>query len=249
MYCFVPDDKASEQIESFLIDLVFRYLFAAASMRFQQAEGDPDVLDGLLDHFLKRYTRLAEQNLANFRRVLKQAVLTANSPPPKSERRDRLLEKQGRFHCYLCGLTIEEGEDELDHRWPRSAGGGTGKSNLFRAHAACQVLKHDLAVPGDAAVGRFAFGGKLPRLLQERAGPLWEEPASNEAAFTALMDDIRSATLRVALVLRQDGRCFRCEADFREAGAARLVRLEEEHPWWMPNTVVCCEACARTGAP
>jgi hypothetical protein len=214
LYCFVPDDEAVEQVRSFLVDLVFRFLFAAAAMRFQQAEGDPDVFDQLVDQFLTRYTRLTEQNLANFRRVLKQAILTANAPRPKSERRDRLLDKQARYNCYLCGGPIEEGEDQLDHRWPRSAGGGTGKSNLFRAHAACQLLKHDLAVPGDAPVGRFAFGGNLPRFLRDQAGPLWTAPVADETAFVALMDDLRSAALRVALILRQEGKCFLCQGEF-----------------------------------
>src|SRR5206468_3305544 len=123
--------------------------------------------------------------------------------------------------------------------------GGTSGDNLQKTHAACQVLKHDLAVPGDAAMGRFAYHGGLPRQLTERARAHWDEPAVDADTFTQLLDDVRASGLRVALILQQEGKCHLCKKEFRSVGPMHLMRLEEDLPWWPPNTVLCCVACAR----
>src|SRR5205823_4568000 len=133
--------------------------------------------DERLDRFLARYTRLTGVTLTNFRKRLKQAVLTADAERPKSERKERILLKQQHHFCYLCGERVRDGDEHLDHVWPQNAGGGTSGDNLQKTHAACQVLKHDLAVPGDAAMGRFAYHGGLPRQLTDRARAHWDEPA------------------------------------------------------------------------
>lgn len=241
LHCFVPDEESQAEVRALLIDLVFRYVLAAGRMHF--AAGPEGEADERLDRFLTRYTRLTGETRTNFRRKLKQAILTATAERPKSERRDRILSKQQKYFCYLCGEPVREGDEQLDHVWPQNAGGGTSGGNLLKTHTACQVLKHDLAVPGDAAMGRFAYHGRPPRQLAEKAIPHWGGPLPDEAGFTQLLDDVRASGLRVALLLQQGGMCHRCGKEFRSAGPTRLVRLEEDLPWWPPNTVLCCVSC------
>lgn len=247
LYCFVPDDQAVEALQSLLIDLVFRYLFAAASARFDESGRLDAQFERLLDDFLARYTRLTDQNRDNFRRILKQAVLTSHAPRPKSEVRDRYLQKRRRYRCYLCGEDVSEEDERLDHVWPCSAGGGTGQSNLWRSHTPCQAVKQDLAVPADAPLGRFAFGGPLPRYLTSGPDPWWERTITTEQEFVTFLDDVRAAVCRVALVIRQRGRCAECATEFRSTNGTNLRRLESDLPWWLPNTVVVCDRCAEGG--
>jgi 5-methylcytosine-specific restriction endonuclease McrA len=243
--CFVPEEVAQREVRSLLIDLVFRYLMAAARMQIEDAAEHGASVDDHLDRFLNRHTRLTGQTSVNFRRILKQAVLTAKAERPKTERRDRLAQKQQHYFCYLCGRPITDDDEQLDHLWPHSAGGGTSRENLLRAHAACQILKQDIAMPGDAAVGRFAYHRHLPRQLAAPALRHWEEPASSIDDFVRLLDDVRASGLRVALILRQRGKCHFCQAEFRTAGPLKLVRLERDLPWWPPNTVASCEPCSK----
>jgi len=243
--CFVPDEEAQLELRSLVIDIVFRYLFAAARMQLEAAGEGQDTFDDRMDRFLSRHTRLTDQTLANFRKILKQAALTAEADRPSTERRERVRRKQQDYFCYLCGEAITDADEQLDHIWPRSAGGGTGKDNLRRAHAACQILKHDMALPADAAIGRFAYHGTLPRQLRDRARRHWEEPATDLDAFVCLLDDVRASGLRVALILQQGAKCYFCKAEFRSSGRVGLVRLERDLPWWPPNTVVSCETCSK----
>jgi hypothetical protein len=103
LHIFVPDENVRRSLESLLIDMVFRYLFVAASARHTQAVGNSARFDQLLGEFLTRHTRLAEEKRDNFLKILKQAVLTSKGERPKSEVRDRLLAKQRHLACYLCG--------------------------------------------------------------------------------------------------------------------------------------------------
>jgi 5-methylcytosine-specific restriction endonuclease McrA len=240
--CFVPDQASQDEVRSLLIDLVFRFVLAAGRMHFE-SEG-PSTPDDRLEQFLIKHTRLTGDAQVNFRRRLKQAILTAQAESPKTERRDRVLSKQQQYYCYLCGERVTPEDEQVDHVWPQNAGGGTSGDNLRKAHAACQILKHDLAVPGDAAMGRFAYHANLPRQLNERARPHWEDTGLNANNFTILLDDVRSSALRVALILQQEGRCHFCKQEFRVSGPIRLLRLEEELPWWPPNTVLSCATCA-----
>lgn len=243
LHCFVTDERAVGALHGIVIDMVFRYLFAAASACHDRAEAEGLEFDDLLDEFLSGHTHLTENNAENFRKILKAAVLTSKADRPKSEVRRRLLEKQRRHRCYLCAEEILSDEERLDHVWPQSAGGGTGQSNLWRTHAVCQAAKHDLAVPADAPVGRFAYSGNLPRCLHERAEGWWGRSINDEQAFVTLLDDIRASAWRIALVLRQGGKCHECGGDFREIQGTNLRRLEQGLPWWFPNAVIVCDAC------
>ena len=243
--CFVPDQEAATQLQSLVVDCVFRYLFAAARQIYKATEGRAPSFDEELDRFLKRKTRLTGDNVTRFRRYLKQAVLTSHARRPKSELRNRLLAKQRNRYCYICGIEIQPPNNEkLDHVWPYSAGGGTGRDNLLRAHPECEAAKADLALSGDAAVGRFAFAN-LPQKLEDRADPWWPRKIGTDEEFLELFDDIRAAQLRVALLRRQDFRCHRCNAQLSEAGEATLERKNDDEPWWFPNTIVVCSTCVR----
>jgi len=245
--CFLPDPGQADQLRSVIVDGVFRYLFATASQIFDRVEGDDDLFNQALDQFLHRKTRLTGGNVAHFRRYLKQAVLTSRMERPKSEVRERLLRKQRNSYCYLCGTPIGPHEDErLDHVWPVSAGGGTGKANLLRAHAQCEAAKADLAVVGDAAVGRFAFT-TLPRQLEHRSETWWPREIATSEQFNRYVDDYRAAQLRVALLRRQDFRCYHCRTELREAGEVTLERKDSEEPWWFPNTIAVCTRCSTGG--
>lgn len=241
--CFVPDKECQLEIQSLLIDLVFRYIFAGGRLHYNLEE--PENLDERLDKFLTLHTRLTDELRVGFRRRLKQAILTAEGERPKSERKDRLLDKQRHFYCYLCGERVTEAEEQVDHIWPHNAGGGTSGDNLRKAHTACEVLKHDLAVPGDASMGRFAYHAGLPRQIAERARSHWDEGGIDASSFTTLLDDIRASSLRVALILQQDGRCYYCKEEFRIAGPLELIRIEDDLPWWPPNTILSCIPCAK----
>jgi len=243
--CFVPDQESADQLRSLMVDCVFRYLFSAARLIHEYTEGRDDLFNERLEHFLKRKTRLSGDHVSHFRRYLKQAVLTSLAARPKNEVRTRLLAKQRNNYCYICGATIHPPESErLDHVWPVSAGGGAGKTNLLRAHAECEAAKGDLAVSGDAAVGRFAFT-RLPQKLEQPPAPWWPRKIGTHEEFTEYSDDIRAAQLRVALLRRQDFKCFQCDAELREVGEATLQRRDTEEPWWFPNTIVVCNVCSK----
>lgn len=241
--CFVPEEATANQIRSLTIDLVFRYLFAAARNIYDEVQGNADLFNQHLEHYLKRRTRLTPDNVLYFQKHLKQAVLTSVAERPKNEVRDKLLRKQRDKHCYICGTAIQGTDDErLDHVWPHSAGGGTGRSNLLRAHAECEAAKGDLATPGDAPVGRFAYH-TLPRRLATRCERWWPHTIDTDDAFHKYVDDLRSAQLRVAVLRRQDFKCYLCEGDLRDGGEATLSRRDNDEPWWFPNTIAVCGKC------
>jgi 5-methylcytosine-specific restriction endonuclease McrA len=241
--CFVPEPDAADELRSLVVDCVFRYLFASAKQIYEETEGNDNLLDTELENFLKRKTRLTGDNVGHFRRYLKQAILTSKAKRPKSEVRTRLLSKQRNRYCYICGTEIvPPAIERLDHVWPYSAGGGTSKGNLLRAHPECESAKADLAVPGDAAIGRFAFTS-LPQKLEDRADPWWPRSIGTDEEFLELSDDIRAAQLRIALLHRQGFKCHRCDTALSEAGEAVLERKNCDEPWWFPNTVVVCSTC------
>lgn len=240
--CFVPDSESASILGNMIIDTVFRYLIAAANDIYDAANGNPNGMDTELDSFLARKTRLTGQTLKNFRRLLKQAVLTKRKAErPKKEVADRLTKKQSRYRCYLCGgqITMEE---HLDHVWPVNAGGGVSNENLLRAHPECDSAKADLAVCADSALGRFAFS-KLPRFLEDRPSPWWPKSIDSEDEFNSTSDAIRAARMRIAVVRHQDFCCFRCGQQFRIAGEFVLDKRNNDEPWWFPNTVAICCLC------
>src|SRR5262249_22631449 len=141
------------------------------------------------------------------------------------------------------GEDVPEADERLDHVWPYTAGGGTGQSNLRRSHTPCQAVKQDLAVTADAPIGRFVYGGHLPRSLRDETDPWGGRTIKTEQEFVTFMDDVRAAVCRVALVMRQEGKCSECGKEFRSVQGTNLRRIEDDLPWWLPNTVVVCDAC------
>jgi 5-methylcytosine-specific restriction endonuclease McrA len=51
------------------------------------------------------------------------------------------LEEHGK--CALCGLPVVTDDMSIDHRKPRSKGGGNERSNLQLAHRECNRRKGD----------------------------------------------------------------------------------------------------------
>ena len=109
--CFVLVEARREQLESLVVDIVFRFLLAAAISKYDESAGLESQFDRLLEDLLARHTRLTERRRENFGKILKQAVLTTRSDRPKSEVRDRHIEKQRKYNCYLCGESIDDGDD------------------------------------------------------------------------------------------------------------------------------------------
>ena len=64
----------------------------------------------------------------------------------RTEKRNYLHEQQ-RGRCALCGKDMELSEVTLDHRYPRSRGGGDQLSNLQAAHGRCNSAKGSRIVP------------------------------------------------------------------------------------------------------
>lgn len=238
--CFAPDAESCFQIQSLVEDMLFRYLLASAKMI--KANSTEQSFDAELDRFIKRKTQLAGDRVLEFRRLLKNAVLTTTQDRPKSSTKTRILKKQRNNLCYLCGEPIEESEEKLDHQWPLSAGGGNG-SNLQRAHRRCEEAKSDLAVSGDAAVGRFAFSNNLPDRLKFAGGDWWPYEIESDEQFLSFADDIRATQLRFAVLRRQDFTCHQCKGLISKVGGGSLVRRETDEPWWYPNTIFVCSFC------
>ncbi len=243
--CFVPDHDSAMQLQKLVVDSVFRYLFAAGRQLYDSTGGNDALFDNALEHFLKLKTRLTGDSVRHFRRYVKQAVLTSLGPRPKREVRERMMRKQENKKCYICGATFVSARDGiLDHVWPHSAGGGTGKSNLRRAHEECEAAKADLALCADASVGRFAFIN-LPRQLQDRAEPWWPRTIDSSDSFRTFADGIRASQMRIALLRRQDFKCYRCFIDLSDAGEAIVERRNDDEPWWFPNTIIVCITCRK----
>lgn len=240
--CFVPDDEASSQLQSLISDLIFRYLIAAAKRIHKDCEGRN--FDSKLDDFLKSKTRLTGDNVSAFRKPLKAAVLASCQKRPKRSVRKRYLAQQKHLPCYLCGKAIDETDEKLDHVWPLSAGGGNG-NNIRRAHAACEEASADIAVCGDAAVGRFAFKNKMPHLLSEHPekGQWWPRTLESSRDFFTYADDVRAAQMRIAILRRQNFSCYECETEIVSTGAGALQKKEADEPWWFPNTIFVCNNC------
>lgn len=70
-----------------------------------------------------------------------------------SQRRRRMLERALAEHgrvCCICGLTIAEGDESLQHIRPRSKGGTDDPSNLAPAHRSCNYAAGDREQAGPA---------------------------------------------------------------------------------------------------
>ena len=238
--CFAPDAESCTQIQALVEDLLFRYLLAAAKMI--KNNSTDNTFDNELDKFIRRKTQVTDDRVRSFRLVLKRAVLASTQERPKHETRSRILRKQRNNYCYLCGEEILESEEKLDHKWPLSAGGGNGK-NLKRAHKQCEVAKGDLAVSGDAAVGRFAFAKNLPDRLSDIGDDWWPGKAETDEEFLSFVDDVRATQLRFAVLKRQDFACHQCSGLISQVGGGSLVKREADEPWWFPNTIFVCNIC------
>jgi len=53
------------------------------------------------------------------------------------------IKKYGTLTCYLCYISIQFGEDSIDHKTPLSRGGTNVKENLDIAHFVCNCRKHN----------------------------------------------------------------------------------------------------------
>jgi 5-methylcytosine-specific restriction endonuclease McrA len=238
---FLPDETAAELVQDLIGDVVFRFLLLSA-LKIRSEVGEVN-FDDSLEKFILNKTRLTGDLARRLRQNLKQAVLATEEERPKSERKARLKEKQKHKKCYLCSGTIE-GESVLDHVWPRSAGGGNGKSNLHTAHASCEAVKADIAVCGDAPVGRFAFN-ELPRSLAGHPMTWWPSTVKDDREFKSLVDDIRGSQLKIAILSRQQFQCHSCKTSFSDTGDCRIIRRNEDEPWWFANVVAICDSCGR----
>ena len=176
---FLTDETAAEIVQDLIGDVIFRYLLASAVQI--RSESSSVSFGDSLDKFILKKTRLTGDLAKRLRQNLKQAVLASEEKRPKTERKNRLKEKQKNKNCYLCSGSMDE-EPILDHVWPRSAGGGNGKSNLRTAHAFCEAVKADLAVCGDAPIGRFAFNA-LPRTLSGTQMSWWPSKVNDDNEF------------------------------------------------------------------
>ncbi len=242
--CFIPDETSSSTLQSILTDCVYRYLLATGKSIHSKCEGKN--FEGRLDDFLRSKTRLTGKNLTNFRDILRAAVLATMQTRPDKKKRRNILSKQVDNRCYICGREIDKGQEKLDHVWPLNAGGGNG-TNLRKAHAVCEETTRDLAVCGDAPLGRFAFSKNLPRHLSNppNDGHWWPRTLSEVEDFIAYADDLRATQLRFAILRRQDFKCLRCEKEIREIGEGVLSKREKEEPWWFPNTEFICNPCSQ----
>ena len=237
---FLTDEDSAAIVQNIIGDIVFRFLLASAKKI--RSECTASNFDDELDRFIVRKTRLSGAMAINLRKYLKLAVLASEEERPKSERKDRIKKKQKLKNCYLCSKAIDD-ELVLDHVWPRSAGGGNGKSNLRIAHASCEAVKADIALSGDVAVGRFAFVS-LPRTLgDDRQESWWPINVASDDDFRSLLDDIRGTQMKIALLGRQAFRCFRCEKPFQDSESCTVAKRNHDEPWWFPNVVALCDNC------
>lgn len=238
---FLTDENAVSIVEDLIGDVIFRFLIASAKQI--RTNNKSQTFDAALERFVSTKTRLTGDLARRLRQNLKQAVLASEEARPKSERRNQLKKKQKNKNCYLCGGRIDE-DPILDHVWPRSAGGGTGKSNLRVAHQFCEAIKADYAVCGDAPIGRFAFEA-LPRTLAGTTPTWWPSPVDNEEEFKTLIDDIRGSQLKIAVLGRQQFQCHACEIAFQDATNCSIIRRNDDEPWWFANVVAICDNCER----
>ncbi len=237
---FLPDSDAADIVQNLVGDVIFRYLFASA-LRIRD-QSSADTFDDSLTQFIARKTRLTGSLAKSLRQSLKQAVLTSEEQRPKSERRGHLRVKQRNKNCYLCGGPI--GDDAvLDHVWPRSAGGGNGKANLRLAHESCEAVKGDFAVCGDVSLARFAFV-KPPRSISNpQKREWWPSRLDDDEDFRSFTDDLRGSQMKVAILGRQEYRCFRCEKPFCDSTACVVKKRDLEEPWWFANAIAVCDEC------
>lgn len=236
---FLVDEVAADIVQSIVSDAVFRFLLASAlQIRRESVSLN---FDDALERFVLQKTRLTGDLAKSLRQNLKQAVLASEEERPKTERKNRIKDKQKSKNCYLCSSPINE-ESVLDHVWPRSAGGGNGKSNLRLAHPFCEAIKADLAVFGDAPVGRFAFT-KLPRTLAGAQMHWWPSRVENAEDFQSLIDDIRGSQLKIAILGRQNFECDSCDKHFADSIECSIVRRDPTEPWWFANVIAICDEC------
>lgn len=249
---FFPDTDINSRMVEIVFDLVFRYFLLIGSdvyesLRDESGNVNTRAFDEVMDRFIQRNTKLEEDQRRRLRQNVKQAVLASTSIRPKRRTREKLLNRQRDRLCYLCGLEICSDQDQvLDHRWPLSAGGGTGSANLYRAHKHCEEIKADIAFATDTAFGRIAYR-ELPRLLEEPANAETLTAMHNADNATTYLDDVRSAQMRVGVLQRQNHACRRCKQEFRDVGKAVLTKRDETEPWWFNNIEAVCEPCNKEG--
>jgi 5-methylcytosine-specific restriction endonuclease McrA len=239
---FLPDEMAAEMIQDIMGDVIFRFLLASAT--YIRSISSSESFDASLDRFILKKTRLTGDLAKRLRQNLKQAVFASEEERPKNERRSRMKNKQQSRNCYLCSGAIDD-DAILDHVWPRSAGGGNGKSNLRIAHAFCEAVKADFAVSGDAPIGRFAFQS-LPRTLMDEKPKWWPLSISTDIEFRSLLDDVRGSQLKLAVLSRQEFQCHKCGKPFFNSKAISVVRRNHDEPWWFANVVAVCEECEKS---
>lgn len=239
---FVPDEDSAEKVEDLVGDSIFRYLLASAKMI--RASSTDRTFDEGLDHFIARKTRLTGELAKRLRQLLKQAVLTTEEARPKNDTKSRIRSKQKDKNCYLCSRPLTDETSILDHVWPRSAGGGNGKSNLRVAHESCEGIKGDIAVSGDVAISRFAFA-QPPMALTAIPKALWPVSLNSDSDFRSFADDLRSSQFRIAILCKQNFQCSRCSKEFSDSDDLVLTRIDGTAPWWFPNTIAVCDECER----
>jgi 5-methylcytosine-specific restriction endonuclease McrA len=243
--CYVPDPDARRQLYNTLIDAIFRYLLAAAkgvaSEDYPRKVGQDEV-----ERFIRRHTAVSDPSaVRSLRQALIGAVRNSEAPSLSTSQKDRIRRLRERDNCYLCGQSIHRDEDTiLDHQWPKSAGGGSGE-NILKTHAACEAAKRDLAFPGDAPIFRLAFA-QPPEALSQAAEDWWPIHIEDKPAMVGYDDRLRSSLLRIAVLRRQDYKCYSCGESFKYAGPVSIIRREDTAPWWYANVIALCEECNKS---
>lgn len=240
MSIFLPDESDQQVLLTLTMDYIFRLFVMSAAIKFQNEDSLKP--ENIKIH-LKTTSSIRDDDILRVQQLLKGLLTFSLKTRPSNERKKKIRQRDN--NCYICGISIgTEDETEVDHVWPRSLGGSDGGENLKVAHASCAAIKADSATYGDSLYGNSVYINhphglnRHPHQLQ-----LWPSDIIDKNNFNSFNKNLISSSLRIAVIMKQQYKCYSCENRFQIAGEVTLVNDCASKPSSLLNLRAYCPDC------
>jgi hypothetical protein len=196
-----------------------------------------------IQKYLQTATSIRDDDVARIQQLLKGLLTFSYKDRPTNERKKRIHQKSE--NCYICGISIDTGDEtEVDHVWPHSLGGSDGGENLKVAHASCAAIKADSATFGDSLYGNTVYINHPHGLnLHPHQLQLWPNNIIDKNNFDSFNKNLISSSLRIAVIMKQQYKCYSCDNRFQIAGEVTVVNDSGRKPSSLLNLRAYCPDC------
>jgi 5-methylcytosine-specific restriction endonuclease McrA len=239
MAIFLPNEEDQQVLLTVSMDYIFRLFFMSAVAEFPDEQS---LRPENIKKHLKKTTNIRDDDIDRIQQLLKSMLTNRYTKRPKSERKNKIRESH--LNCYICGAIIDDEEIEVDHVWPHSLGGGNSGDNLKKAHAACAAIKSDSATSGDALHGSSVYTGH-PTGLDDHPHQLslWPNTIENKNDLNKFNKNLISSSLRMAVIMKQQFKCYSCEQEFLIAGEVTIANDSDKKTSSLLSLRAICPNC------